>query len=404
MVQVRAIKSPQDYAAAMARVEALWDAEEGTDAADELDVVTTLIEAYEDRHFPAEVVSPVDAIRFRMSQQGLINRDLVPMIGSANRVSEVLNGKRTLTLAMIRALHASLKIPADLLIAERGVGVPDDDESIDWSRFPIVELAKRDWVMKVRNLKDHAEEIMRGMIAAAGGMQGAALSLRKKNDGSRRNAKMDSYALHAWCLHVLARGRSEGHLAKRYKRGCVTRSFLTAVVRLSNRPDGPRAAQALLAEHGIALVIARHLPRTHLDGAVMMALEGHPVIGMTLRHDRIDNFWFCLLHELAHIGRHLHSDADAVFVDDLDLAAGDDDLKELEADEWAREAAIPSVAWTRHAVATNPSVHNVCTLASELGISPAIVAGRVRRASGNYKRLSDMVGNAEVRKLFDDWK
>ena len=75
MFQVRAIKSPQDYAAAMARVEALWDADESTPEAEELDVVSALIEAYEDRYFPTELVSPVDAIRFRMDQQGLTNRD-----------------------------------------------------------------------------------------------------------------------------------------------------------------------------------------------------------------------------------------------------------------------------------------------------------------------------------------
>ena len=402
MFQVRAIKSPQDYAAAMARVEALWDADESTPEAEELDVVSALIEAYEDRYFPTELVSPVDAIRFCMDQQGLTNRDLVPLIGSPNRVSEVLNGKRTLTLPMIRALHATLKIPADLLIAESRGGVPAEDTAVDWSRFPVAQLAARGWIKKVKNLKDHAEEIMRGMIAAAGGFEAAALSLRKKNDGSRRNAKMDGYALHAWCLHVLAKGRSK-ELAKRYKRGSVTPTLLTEVVHLSARSDGPRAAQAHLAEHGIALVIARHLSRTNLDGAVMMAPEGHPVIGMTLRHDRLDNFWFCLLHELAHIGRHLGSDSSAVFVDDLDLATNDDDTKEIEADEWAREVSIPNKAWIRHPVANSQTIHNVCALANELGISPTIVAGRVRRASGNYNRLSGMVGNGEVRNQFAEW-
>lgn len=403
MFQVRAIKSQQDYAAAMARVEALWDVDEGTPEADELEVVSTLIEAYEDRHFPTEAVSPVDAIRFRMDQQGLTNRDLVPLIGSPNRVSEVLNGKRSLTLAMIRALHTALKIPADLLIAESRGRVPAEDSAIEWSRFPVAQLAARGWIKTTKNLKDNAEEIMRSMIKSAGGFEAAALSLRKKTDGSRRNAKMDGYALHAWCLHVLVEGRDK-ELAKRYKAGSVTPSFLTEVVRLSTRRDGPRAAQIHLAAHGIALVIARHLPRTHLDGAVMMALEGHPVIGMTLRHNRLDNFWFCLLHELAHIGRHLGSDSSAVFIDDLDLAANDDDAKEIEADEWAREASIPSNAWLRHPLANSQTIHNVCTLASELGISPAIVAGRVRRASNNYRRLSDMVGNGEVRKQFVEWK
>ncbi|MEZ5851477.1 MAG: ImmA/IrrE family metallo-endopeptidase [Hyphomicrobiaceae bacterium] len=403
MFQVRAIKSADDYAAALARVEALWEADEGTPEAEELDVVSTLIESYEDKHFPAEVVSPVDAIRFRMGQQGLTNRDLVPLIGSPNRVSEVLNGKRTLTLAMIRALHTTLRIPADLLIAEARGALPAEDAAVDWNRFPIAQLAARGWIKKITNIKENAEEIMRGMIAAAGGFEAAALSLRKKNDSSRRNAKMDGYALHAWCLHVMATGRSK-ELAKSYKRGVVNPAFLTDVVRLSARSDGPRAAQEYLAGYGIALVIAHHLPRTHLDGAVMMAPEGHPVIGMTLRHNRLDNFWFCLLHELAHIGRHIDTDTSAVFVDDLDLAATDDDTKEHEADAWAREASVPDKVWERHAVATKPTILNICALASELRISPAIVAGRVRRASNNYKRFSDMVGNGEVRRQFVEWK
>jgi HTH-type transcriptional regulator / antitoxin HigA len=116
MFKVRAIKTSQDYDRAMARIEVLWDATEGSAAADELDVVTLLIENYEDKHFPVGLPGPIEAIRFRMEQQGLTNKDLMPFIGTAGRVSEILNGKRALTLAMIRALHTHLGIPADVLI------------------------------------------------------------------------------------------------------------------------------------------------------------------------------------------------------------------------------------------------------------------------------------------------
>ena len=77
------------------------------------------------------------------------------------------------------------------------------------------------------------------------------------------------------------------------------------VAQLSVYEDGPRRAQERLAAHGIALVIERHLPRTHLDGAALCLLDGRPVIGLTLRYDRIDNFWFSLMHELAHVSLHL---------------------------------------------------------------------------------------------------
>lgn len=118
MFRVRAIKSNEDYVAALARVEQLWDAPEGSADADELDVVSLLIKAFEDQNFPADVVTPVEAIKFRMEQQGLTRRDLIPLIGSSGRVSEVLSGKRPLSLSMIRALHEHLNIPAELLISE----------------------------------------------------------------------------------------------------------------------------------------------------------------------------------------------------------------------------------------------------------------------------------------------
>jgi HTH-type transcriptional regulator/antitoxin HigA len=124
MVKVRPIKTEADYDAALARADRLMDAEEGTPEADELDVLVTLIEAYEDEHYPMGPPDPIDAIKFRMEQQGLSRKDLEPLIGSRTRVAEVLNRKRNLSIAMIRRLHAELGIPAEVLLrptrAERG--------------------------------------------------------------------------------------------------------------------------------------------------------------------------------------------------------------------------------------------------------------------------------------------
>ena len=402
MVNVRAIKTDADYRAALARVETLWDADEGTTESDELDVLATLIGVFEDERYPTEFPSPAAAIKFRMEQNGLTAKDIAPYIGSRARVSEVLSGKRSLTLAMIRALHENLGIPADVLIKEPGASLPDAIEGIDWSRFPILQMAKHGIVAKRKNLKEHIEEAMRDLIAAAGGMSNAAMALRKKTDATRRNAKMDSYALRAWCLHVLARARAQP-LPANYKQGTIDETFLTQVVKLSVREDGPAAARVLLAKHGIALVVARHLPKTYLDGAAMLTPEGRPVIGMTLRHDRIDNFWYCLLHELAHIGRHLGSDTKTAFIDDLDMAAVDNTGAEAEADEWALSCSIPDHAWNALPPQVRPTTYQVCGLAQRIGVSPAIVAGRVRRETGNYKALGDLVGHGEVRKHFPEW-
>ncbi|MCK6371461.1 MAG: helix-turn-helix domain-containing protein [Gammaproteobacteria bacterium] len=115
-MNIRPIRTKKDYARALARVAALMDARAGTPEGDELDVLATLVEAYEDRHLPMAAVGALDAILFRMEQQGLTRKDLEPYLGSRHRVSEILSGRRQLSLAMIRRLHAGLKIPLENLI------------------------------------------------------------------------------------------------------------------------------------------------------------------------------------------------------------------------------------------------------------------------------------------------
>jgi HTH-type transcriptional regulator/antitoxin HigA len=113
---IQPIRNKRDYVAALKRIERLWGAPVGTAEGDELDVLSTLVAAYEEQHYPVPPPDPVAAILFRMEQQGLTRRDLEPLIGSRARVSEVLGGSRRLTLPMIRRLNAELKIPADILI------------------------------------------------------------------------------------------------------------------------------------------------------------------------------------------------------------------------------------------------------------------------------------------------
>ena len=114
--EIRPIRTKADHAAALAEIEKLWGAKSGTPEGDRLDVLATLIEAYELRHYPIDPPDPLAAIRFRMEQQGLTRKDLVPLIGTRTRVAEVLNGKRNLSIAMIRRLHAALGISAEVLI------------------------------------------------------------------------------------------------------------------------------------------------------------------------------------------------------------------------------------------------------------------------------------------------
>lgn len=115
-MNIQPIKTAADHAAALKEIETLMSADIGTPEGDRLDVLATLVEAYESRHFPMESVDPIDAIKFSMEQKGLTPKDLIPMIGRLNRVYEILSGKRALTLPMIWRLHEGLGIPAETLI------------------------------------------------------------------------------------------------------------------------------------------------------------------------------------------------------------------------------------------------------------------------------------------------
>jgi HTH-type transcriptional regulator/antitoxin HigA len=115
-MDIRPIRTKADYRAALKEVEHLWEAEPGTPEGDHVDVLVTLIEAYEAKHFPIPAPDPIAAIEFMMEQKGLTRRDLEPAIGSRGRVSEVLTRKRPLTLPMVRELSALLQIPAAVLV------------------------------------------------------------------------------------------------------------------------------------------------------------------------------------------------------------------------------------------------------------------------------------------------
>ena len=117
-MDIKPIKTEADYRVALKEVESLMTAEPNTPEGEKLDILVTLIEAYEHKHFPLDLPDPVEAIKFEMEHRGLTIKDLEPMIGKSNRVYEVLNRKRTLTLRMIQKLHQELGIPAESLIKQ----------------------------------------------------------------------------------------------------------------------------------------------------------------------------------------------------------------------------------------------------------------------------------------------
>jgi HTH-type transcriptional regulator/antitoxin HigA len=405
--QVRIIRTRDEYEAALARLAVLMrtDLASGSDEEDEFELLRLVVADFEGKHQQPCPVQPLDAIAFRMGQQRLSRKDLVPYIGSLSRVSDVLAGRRPLTLAMMRRLHQGLGIPAASLIgADDQVSLDDDEPQYDYTKFPLAEMAERGLLggrkFTAKELREDAENLVTEfMHQTCGGSlpEQARLRAPMHQNGAR---SMDHYALIVWRARVLCKAKKSpprGH----YKEGVITDAWLRDVAKLSAFDGGPRLAQEQLSRHGICLVFERHFKKTYLDGAAM--LEGTlPVIGLTLRHDRVDNFWFALLHELVHVGKHLRP-GHAFIADNLEDKTRLERAEEEQADEGAREALIPTQLWERAAVRSTHSVDDALSLAREAGVHPAIVAGRLRHVTGNWRLLASLISSAgSVSQYFED--
>ena len=392
---MKPIKTDADYKEALAEIDrlAILDPEAGTDDANRLEVLAILVEAYEKKRFPIGQPTPVEAIEFRMDQLGLSRRDLEEYIGSRSKVSEVLSGKRSLTLRMIRALSKGLDIPADVLLQE---SLPAD-LGLEWTRFPLPEMHRRGWLPSAD--EDRAEELIREYLSAVSEQELDTVLFRQTKYAERSGRRMDPYAIVAWSAQVVMKAKKRTDVEK-YIPGIITPEFMQNVARCSWADNGPLLAKEYLANYGICLVVEPHLPRTYLDGsACILSKTGTPVIGMSIRHDRIDNFWSVLLHELAHVSKHLESGDTPAFFDDLDASA--QGTKETEADKMAEDALIPPKTWKTF-MEGEVAPGQIAELALALNIHPAIVAGRWQHEIGNFKRFSRTVGRKQVRRHFPD--
>ena len=172
-------------------------------------------------------------------------------------------------------------------------------------------------------------------------------------------------------------------------------TWLMELAKLSPHEDGPARARDLLLKKGIVLVAEPQIPGMKVDGAAFL-LEGVPVIGLTLRQDAVDNFWFTLLHEVGHVILHYRTGLRTGFFDDTDTA--DVDGIEQEANEFASNMLIPEERWKRSPARITKSPAVVEKFAKELGINPAVVFGRIRKERGNYAIFSNSIGRGAVRK------
>lgn len=269
-----------------------------------------------------------------------------------------------------------------------------DVDDIAWGQFPFKEMIKRRWLEVSRGVNP-VEAVRNYFIHAAGPQFATAFHRKKMRSGNAPN----EFALLAWQARVLDVANA---CIKGGKIGAfdLDDRWVPELVKLTLQEDGPTLARDLLAEKGIVLITERHLPGTYLDGAAMLAQGKTPVVALTLRHDRLDNFWFVLMHELGHVFLHL---ADGLRFDFFDEEGGGsaDDI-EKQADKFALDALIPEEAWNRCLSRFALSEESVRIDAETLGIDPSIIAGRIRKERGNYMILNDLVGQNQVRSQLEE--
>jgi HTH-type transcriptional regulator/antitoxin HigA len=300
---------------------------------------------------------------------------------------------------MARALHKGLRIPAKALLQEQllfNLG----EEGIEWERFPIREMIGRGWIKdKVTDVRHQAKDVMHKFLAPLGKHWVPAALYKQTHYYLRSARQMDFYALAAWNARVSIRALDAPPSVK-FQSGALTLDFMQELAHLSTLNDGPKHAIEYLDKIGVSLIVEPHLPETYLDGAAILAAPDQPVVALTIRHDRIDNFWFVLMHELVHISRHLNHNMTA-FYDDLDV---EDvvNVQEREADTLAGEALIPEAEWKGSPASSLRNPDAVEHLASRLRVHPAIVAGRIRHQRKSYRVLNRLVGQGQVRKLFPE--
>lgn len=393
-MQIKVIQAEDQYIEYLRQIERIIKKADGatSDEIDHLKLLTVVVEAYENGKYPIDPVDPIEAIKFRLHEKGMKQSDLVPYIGTSGRVSEILSKKRPLTVPMIRALSQALGISADVLISEvpDNVGAPE----INWSKFPIKEILGRGWLGDLEKVsKSSVERTIQEFIFSSG-LQAQHANFRRTLSGDA-DSPTTTYALYAWLARVIQRAREQWGDLPSFNRDLIDKDFMRELAQLSWLASGPNLAVEFLKKSGIAVVFEPHLKGTNLDGAALLDSNNRPIVALTLRYDRVDNFWFTLLHEVAHVGFHLRED-DVAFVDDTTRLSTD--KVEAEANKIAAESFIPRLVWKRSNAYLRPTRSSVDELARELRIHPAIIVGRIQRERGDYAILRELLGQNEVKR------
>ncbi len=396
---MKVIKTPEDHDDALARVAALASRGDGLTAKEQenLEVLVVLIEKYEKDNLAVAPPTPVEAIRFRMKQKGYRQKDLAAILGGASRASEIMNKKRSLSLEMIRRLHEDWGIPLTSLVARES---PEDSgpkppgPARNPGDYPLKQMYDRgyfpgrggDW----KNDRKDPAGLLQTLFPPRVSSSPTLMHCRQGGSGSAINP----HALEAWSRRVLVRAANEQGDLPPFRMEALDTAFLRWLASLSPLADGPRLACEELREKGVAVVFEARLDQTHLDGAALLSEDGRPVIGLTLRHNRLDNFWFTLFHEIGHVRMHLSAENPALM--DPEIERRKTGKVEMEADRFALDTFIPEEIWKRE-VKPLHYAKDIRAVANKLRLHPAILAGRLRHEANDYRLHRTLIGRGEVR-------
>lgn len=332
--------------------------------------------------------------------RGMSQKDLGDFLGVAEQQIQRYEADRYRAASLDRLTEV-----ADALgvrIAERGQLVGSSrldtvDPSV-WQAFPLAEMYKRGWFEDFSGTLPQARKAAGDLIPSF--LQGAhsqfvPMALHRKS--VRSSGQVHEAAIAAWEARVRTLA-DRNPPEQSFDRDRLTADWVRGLVALSLDDSGPRLAAEYMRAAGISLVIERHLPGTLLDGAALASANHHAIVAMTLRHDRLDNFWFTLLHEVGHLKLHIRLGEFSAIFDDNDAPASDQ--VEQDADHFAQEALIPEANWNLAVSRFTRNEKAVLTDARRFGVAPAVIAGRVRRDAGDYTLLRTMVGSGEVRRQF----
>jgi HTH-type transcriptional regulator / antitoxin HigA len=354
------------------------------------------------RLFPASIADIGQKLIEARIAQGLSQRTLAERLDMKEQQIQRYEQERysTANLARIAEVAEALQLDLVAFFESRNETVldkvaPNLKEGFDASRLPIKEMKKRGWLSLIK-----LPEIVTGPLSevdlAAAFVSNAGGSYAMHRQQVRAGSTSDEYSLLAWRARILIKAK-EILGANDKPQVFLGPDLVGKLVGLSTHANGPVEAIKLLRDHGVILIIERHLPSTHLDGAATLLNGEIPVIGLTLRHDRLDNFWFTLFHELGHVFRHRDRGLKEGFFDE----EGASSLSELEseADEFAESAFIPNEVWRKSFVRFTKVGGQVMQFAKERRISSAVVAGRIRRERKDWTLFSDLVGQGSLRKM-----